>query len=183
MNRWIVALGFLLVPSLPAVAADLTPDMINAASFSGEIPKVDDISPLAVKVQVLLDRVRFSPGQIDGRFGENVEKALSAFATFNQLPPGKALTPEIWSRLQAVADDAVVTSYSISQDDLKGPFLKSIPAQMEDMKSLDHLGYTGPKEELAERFHMSPELLSALNPGQNFDHAGDSINVIDISVD
>jgi lipoprotein-anchoring transpeptidase ErfK/SrfK len=42
------------------------------------------------------------------------------------------------------------------------------------------LSYTGPKEALSERFHMSQDLLAALNPGQKFDRAGAKINVINL---
>jgi lipoprotein-anchoring transpeptidase ErfK/SrfK len=52
---------------------------------------------------------------------------------------------------------------------------------MEDMKSLKALSYTGPKEALSERFHMSPDLLAALNPGQKFDRAGARINVVNVA--
>ena len=38
---------------------------------------------------------------------------------------------------------------------------------MEDMKGLKALGYTSPREALAEKFHMSEGLLDALNPGRN----------------
>ena len=48
------------------------------------------------------------------------------------------------------------------------------------MKSLKALSYTGPKEALSERFHMSQDLLVALNPAQKFDHAGDRINVVNL---
>ena len=50
---------------------------------------------------------------------------------------------------------------------------------MEDMKDIPKLGYTSPREGLAEKFHMSEDLLALLNPGQRFDHAGDSIVVVD----
>src|ERR1035441_13838 len=80
MKQWIVALALTALLQLPAAAAELKPDVINAATFTGKLPSEDRINPLAIKVQVLLDRARFSPGEIDGRFGDNVEKALRAFA-------------------------------------------------------------------------------------------------------
>jgi lipoprotein-anchoring transpeptidase ErfK/SrfK len=52
---------------------------------------------------------------------------------------------------------------------------------MEDMKDIPKLGYTNPKEALAEKFHMSEQLLAALNLGQHFDRAGDKIIVVDTS--
>ena len=48
---------------------------------------------------------------------------------------------------------------------------------MEDMKDLPSLGYTGAQEKLAEKFHMSEELLGALNPGEQFDTAGRTVVV------
>src|SRR4051812_6653075 len=108
MTRWFFA--FMLMALVhPALAAELTPERINAANFSGKLPSEDGVSPLAVKVQVLLDRAHFSPGEIDGRFGDNVHKALQAFAEANSLGADKVLTPEIWTRLQQGSSDPVIT--------------------------------------------------------------------------
>jgi lipoprotein-anchoring transpeptidase ErfK/SrfK len=54
---------------------------------------------------------------------------------------------------------------------------------MEDMKDIPRLSYTSPREGLAEKYHMSEDLLAKLNPGQRFDHAGDSIVVVDAESD
>src|SRR3981081_3517470 len=179
MTRWF--LGFILMDLVdPAFVAELDPERINAANFTGKLPSEDRISPLAVKVQVLLDRARFSPGEIDGRFGDNVEKALQAFAEANSLASGKVLTSEIWSRLQQASGDAVVAEYILTERDIKGPYIDELPARMEDMRSLKALSYTGPKEALSERFHMSQDLLAALNPAQKFDRAGAKINVVNL---
>lgn len=181
MTRWIVALALMAFVPLPALAAQqLTADSINAANFTGKLPSEDRLSGLAVKVQVLLDRARFSPGEIDGKFGENVEKALMAFADVNGLAPAKALTPDIWSKLQSTSSDPVVGDYVITDRDVKGPYIEKLPAKMEEMKSLKTLSYTSPKEALSERFHMSPDLLTELNPGKTFDRVGDKINVINL---
>jgi lipoprotein-anchoring transpeptidase ErfK/SrfK len=183
MTRWIVVLGLMAFVPLAAWGAEFNPDSINAANFAGKLPSGDRLSPLAVKVQVLLDRARFSPGEIDGKFGDNVEKALLAFAEANHLTPGKVLTPEIWAKLQPASGDAVITDYVLTDQDIKGPYVEKLPTKMEDMKSLKVLGYTGPKEALSERFHMSQDLLAELNPAAKFDHAGDKIKVVNLQQD
>ena len=183
MRQWIAAFALTGLLQLPAAATELKPDAINAASFTGKLPSEDRISLLAVRVQVLLDRARFSPGEIDGKFGDNVEKALRAFAEANGLPPGRVLTPEIWSRLQQTSAEPVIVEYTLTNEDVKGPFLDKLPAKLEDKKSLKKLSYTSSKEALGERFHMSENLLAELNPGKKFDRAGDRINVASLSAD
>jgi lipoprotein-anchoring transpeptidase ErfK/SrfK len=188
MSRWIV-LGLTVLISLPAtslsgMAAELRPDSINAANFGGKQPAADHITPLSIKLQVLLDRAHFSPGEIDGKPGENLTKALVAFAEANGVAPGKSpLTPEIWSKLQSVSNDPVIADYVLTDGDVKGPYVEKLPAKMEDMQSLKTLGYTSPKEALSERFHMSQDLLAELNPGQKFNHAGDRIAVVNLPND
>jgi lipoprotein-anchoring transpeptidase ErfK/SrfK len=51
---------------------------------------------------------------------------------------------------------------------------------MEDMKALNALSYTSPREAIAEKFHMSEGLLEALNPSKKFDHAGETIAVANV---
>jgi lipoprotein-anchoring transpeptidase ErfK/SrfK len=48
---------------------------------------------------------------------------------------------------------------------------------MEDMRDLPSLGYTSSQEKLAEKFHMSEDLLAALNPGEDFDAPGHTVAV------
>jgi lipoprotein-anchoring transpeptidase ErfK/SrfK len=183
MTKWIAVLGLMAFVPFSALAAEVTPDSINAANFTGKIPSEDRLSSLAVKVQVLLDRAHFSPGEIDGKFGENVEKALQAFTETNHLAVGKTLTPEIWAKLQPAGGDPVITDYVLTDKDIKGPYLEKLPVKMEEMRSLKALSYTGPKEALSERFHMGQDLLAELNPNSKFDHAGDKIHVVNVPQD
>jgi lipoprotein-anchoring transpeptidase ErfK/SrfK len=171
---------WLLLISASAHAAALNAERINTAEFSGKPPPADEMSPLELRLQVLLARAHFSPGEIDGKFGENAQKALRAYAEAKQLSSGDRLTPEVWQRLRA-DDRPVITTYDITPKDVAGPFLKSLPARMEDMKHLGRLDYLSPREELAERFHMSEQLLAALNPHRQFDRAGTGLAVADLA--
>ncbi|MFB9264679.1 L,D-transpeptidase family protein [Bradyrhizobium erythrophlei] len=168
----------LVLVTSTAYAADINPATINAAEPSRKTLSNDKPTPAGVRLQVLLDRARFSPGEIDGRFGENAKKALRAYAEAQQLPVTDEVTDDVWKRLQA-DDRPVVANYTIAEKDVAGPFLRKLPARMEEMKDIPKLSYTSSREGLAEKFHMSEQLLSALNPGQRFDRAGDVIAVID----
>ena len=174
-----IFLGWLV---LPATAAGLDAAAINNAEFRSKPAAEDKADAAVVKAQVLLDRAHFSPGEIDGKLGENAQKALKAFADAKGLPSDKALTPEIWTTLAASSQDPVIAEYKVSDSDVKGPFLEKLPARMEDMKSLKALSYTSPREAIAEKFHMSEELLAALNPGKKFDRAGETIFVASVPI-
>lgn len=192
MRKVIITVGLALLLAAPAIAKDsakdstkvdarpFTVDAVNAADFTGKLPE-DKLHPLAVKLQVLLDRIHFSPGEIDGMFGDNVEKALTAFAEANGLPTTKVLTPELWAKLQATSGDPILMPYTLADKDVAGPFLDELPAKMEEMKGLKALSYTSAQEALAERFHMSPDLLEVLNPKAGFDKAGETITVVKLS--
>jgi lipoprotein-anchoring transpeptidase ErfK/SrfK len=170
----VALLFFAAVAAGPALA--LTAQEVNEASFKTKAPAREGIDPAVLRAQVLLDRVRFSPGSIDGRDGENFQKALDAFATANGLKPVGKLTPEIWDKLAASSEGPVLVSHTITKDDVKGPFLDKIPKEYEEMAELDSLGYLSPDEALSEQFHLSPALLRALNPKAKFE-AGEEITV------
>ncbi len=164
----------------PALSAELTADAVNTAELRKRPPGEDKMDPVAIRAQVLLDRAHVSPGEIDGRFGDNARKALAAFARAQGFDSGSKLTPELWDALVQQDQAPAVVPYTISRDDLKGPFLNKLPQKMEGMKDLPALGYTSPREELAEKFHMSEALLAALNPKSAFDKEGEQIIVADV---
>lgn len=165
-------------------AATLTPPQSGKADAKTRRSKSRDAKnraaktdPLILKAQVLLDRARFYPGAIDGRKGENYQHALSAFAVAQGLPATTDLTQEVWDKLQATSDKPVMTDYTLTDADASGPYVDRIPPKMEEQAELKALSYTNPREMLAERFHMSRDLVSALNPGKPLDKAGTTIAV------
>ena len=179
IGRTATCIGLLLVLiANPAAGAELNANMINTAEPSAKALSDSKPTALGVRLQVLLDRAHFSPGEIDGKFGENARKALQAFAEAQQLPRSSTLSEDVWKKL-GVDERPATTNYTIAGKDVAGPFLERLPSKMEDMKDIPRLSYTSPREGLAEKFHMSEELLATLNPGQRFDRAGDSIVVVD----
>jgi lipoprotein-anchoring transpeptidase ErfK/SrfK len=179
LTRLLLAIAVIALHS-PALGATIEPPSVNTSHWDDAKSKARAPGPSMVKLQVLLDRAHFSPGEIDGMSGENVDKAVAAYAASQNL---QGMSEELWQKLTSGFDGDVIVDYTISEADTKGPFADKIPPKMEEMKDLPTLAYTSPREKLAERFHMSPELLEALNPGKKFDKAGETISVANVSQD
>ena len=179
-------LSFTLILALsisPAAASRrLDAQAVEKATFSGKLPAGDYASPLLIKVEVLLDRAHFSPGEIDGKLGENVAKALAAYADGHGLTKGASLTKELVSSLSADTRPVLI-QYVLTDEDLKGPFTKHIPAKLEEMKGMKAVAYRDVKEAIAEKFHVSERLLAMLNPGISINRVGQQITVPNILVD
>jgi lipoprotein-anchoring transpeptidase ErfK/SrfK len=132
-----------------------------------------------LRAQILLDRAHFSPGEIDGRFGSSTSGAVAAFNQARKINAHAEVAAATWQALNA--DPApVIVPYSVTAEDLAGPF-NPIPENMDDKAKLPTLGYESPAEELGERFHVSPKLLAALNPGVKLDRAGEVIQVPNVA--
>ena len=129
-----------------------------------------------VSFQVLLDRQGFSSGEIDGKPGANFSRALAALQSARRVPASGQPDCDTWHALGGDHAEPTLAAYTISDDDLKGPFTTEIPRELAKQASLEALGYRSPLEMIAERFHASPGLLKQLNEGATF-AAGQQIKV------
>jgi lipoprotein-anchoring transpeptidase ErfK/SrfK len=171
------ALAMLGCSILPAEAhrssSELTLQSVNGAAWR---VRAKPETPEIVRLQVLLDRARASPGEIDGRMGENMRKAVAALRQMRGLGGGDRID-EVWRLLTAEDSEPALVTYTISEEDAAGPFVQNIPEDYRDKATMQRLAYTSAQELLAEKFHMSEELLGRLNPDAAFDRAGQEITV------
>ncbi|HEX7831166.1 MAG TPA: L,D-transpeptidase family protein [Thermoanaerobaculia bacterium] len=148
----------------------MTPAAINDAPVS--IPLKGDVSgPSVLKTQVYLDRLNFSVGALDGRWGRNTAIALWWYQRsrgINAAEPGAMDEATFRSLASETSSAPALVEQTLTADDVKGPFV-TIPEDVYDKEKLDCLCYESKLEKLAERFHTSQEFLEQLNPDVNFD--------------
>jgi len=142
-------------------------------------PVTAGASSEVANIQILLDRAGLSPGVIDGRMGDNVNKALSAYRE----KLGNALRTYDKESIEAALAESggpAFVDYTIEPVDVAGPFVASVPEDYGEKATLDRLGFTSVTEMLAERFHMDENYLKRLNPGIDFNRPGSIIKVANV---
>jgi lipoprotein-anchoring transpeptidase ErfK/SrfK len=172
-------ISFFLLPLGVSVVLFAGPDRLEQSiedrSDTGEVRPATTAEARVIRAQILLDRARFSPGQIDGRYGDDLEIAVKGYQQEHQLSPDGIIGAEMWRALSA-DQRPLLKRYTITAADLKGPF-RPIPRDVRERARMKWMGYESPVEGLAEKFHASPRLLAALNPGKNLEKIGEVIVV------
>lgn len=159
------ARGMNAAPAVRPASAEtwdqITPD---ATGRPPTLPVDGGAGPSVLHVQILLDRVGFSPGVIDGRWGKNTEKAVYWFQQRHGLETTGIVDTATYDRLATGAGDRpLVERYTVTAADLEGPFV-DVPDDVYERAELDCLCYESSWERLSELFHSAPELLERLNP-------------------
>ena len=156
---------------------------INAAPVS--LPITGDVrGPSVLRTQVYLDRDHFSVGSIDGRWGRN--SAITVWwwqRSHGMEPTGDVDEATFRSIAQAAGNAPAVVSYTLTADDVKGPFI-SLPSTPYEKAKLDCLCYESLREKLSEHFHCTEDFLELLNPDVKIAdlQAGASINVPNVRI-
>jgi lipoprotein-anchoring transpeptidase ErfK/SrfK len=173
-ERWVMAVFFM------ALAV-----FCEAAPKSKARPRAD--LEAATRLQVFLDRAEFTPGKIDGHYGEFTLKALALYREAHggaeTLPPvaagsakaKKETAPDV-SGLDLASIEPVFTTYTVTEADLQS--VGEMPSSIPEQAKQKWLPYRTAAEAIAEKFHTDVDFLAELNPGKT-EHlkAGDAVTV------
>ena len=117
-----------------------------------------------MQAQVVLDRIGFGPGVIDGKMGISTENALKGFQEANNLEVTGELDEATKSALARWSNIPATRVVTIPEDWGTAQY-REVPEEPADQAKLQRLGYESLDERLAERFHTTAEVLEQLNPG------------------
>jgi len=169
---------FKFVPNQKETFKNLNADQINNAPIS--VPISGDVKgPSVLRAQVYLDRIHFSVGVMDGRWGRNSAITTWWYQRTRGLEATGDLDQATYEKLAAEAEYApALQQYTVTADDVKGPF-NDIPDDVYEKAKLKCLCYGSVKELLSEKFHVDQDFLETLNPNVKFSdlQAGSTIVV------
>ena len=151
-------------PSAQASAEDplLSRDPTGNAPLDPAL--ADDKPRPTMQAQVVLDRLGFTPGVVDGAMGMSTRNAIKGFQQANDLSQSGELDEATRQALGQWSNIPATRVVTIPADFAAGPFYET-PDEPEDQARMPGLGYESLDEKLAERFHTTVAVLKELNPG------------------
>lgn len=135
-----------------------------AAGQQAQVDIPDSEPRPMMQAQVVLDRLGFTPGVVDGKEGLSTRNAVSGFQEANGLTVSGKLDEPTLQKLAQWNNIPATRVVTIPEGFAAGPFVK-IPEEETDQAKLQTMGYQSLDEKLAERFHTTVETLKMLNPG------------------
>lgn len=135
----------------------------NMGQDSGDVAIPDSEERPIMQAQVVLDRIGFGPGVIDGKMGMSTENALLGFQEANDLETTGELD-EATKQALAEWDRIPATRIVTIPDNWGDADYEAIPEDTAAKAKMERLDYTSLDERLAERFHTTIDVLKQLNP-------------------
>lgn len=117
-----------------------------------------------MQAQVVLERLGFGSGVIDGKRSASLTNALKGFQESRDLPATGEFDDATRAALARWDNIPATRIVTIPQSWSKVQFT-AIPDGAAAQADLAHMGYETMAEKIAERFHTTPAVLSQLNPG------------------
>jgi lipoprotein-anchoring transpeptidase ErfK/SrfK len=117
-----------------------------------------------MQAQVMLDRLGFGPGVIDGEMGLSTRNALEGYQEANGLAVTGELDDTTRGALAQWSEIAATRVVRIPQEWGEDSYVP-MPDDPAEQAEMERLGYVSLDERLAERFHTTIEVLELLNPG------------------
>lgn len=167
------ALGFAGIPKADAQAPKAEPQQ-QAAPAPAAGPRIDLAT---LKAQVILSKLGFSSGLLDGKNSAAFKGAIRGFQESRGLGPTGRLDAPTLAALKRFDAAEPTKTITLAPQMIAGPFINPTPKDYADQSKLPGLYYRSPLEKLAEMFHTSPEVLVALNSRETPLKAGQQIVV------
>lgn len=117
-----------------------------------------------MQAQVVLERLGFATGIIDGKESPALANAVKGFQESRNLPVTGKLDDATRKALAQWASIPATRIVTIPQEWGQIAFA-ALPESPAEQAKLSSLAYESLAEKLAERFHTTPEVLAQLNPG------------------
>jgi lipoprotein-anchoring transpeptidase ErfK/SrfK len=126
-------------------------------------------------VQVILDKLGFGPGILDGREGQSLTAALKGYQTAAGLDVTGEMDQHTLRSLHRYRAIRPTKTIALTPAMLSGPFVNPIPDDYNLAAKLPTLAYRSPLEKLAEMFHTTPQVLVELNSRETPLKAGQQV--------
>ena len=113
LMTWMVAaaVGVGLAPTAMAATATMTPEAVNATDPAAVVTS-GSTGAAVLRAQILLDRARFSPGEIDAAYGSNMRRAIAGFQASNGIEPTGSMDAATWAALDRDTAPALVSLHA-----------------------------------------------------------------------